>query len=162
MEKREAFLPVETSDPVMYRTEEFSGEGYRDPAEVLAFETRKLGNVDAVDYMIGHYLDPSSKLYERALEIKEAVLSDVPDETDPDEVLDFYGACLREIEKRTGKKVTWCLWLASLDAVVGCYALSGAEHLHPDAYRTEGAVVLDDLGYDGMLLGFEAPQEPIN
>ena len=55
-------------------------------------------------------------------------------------------------------RVRYALWLAPSDTVIEHYARPGGRI---DAYDVSDAIVLSDLGYDGVLFGFEKNPEPI-
>ena len=63
------------------------------------------------------------------------------------------------IEDETGKTIKYALWLATKEAVEELY--DGDEQFIYE-YDVTDAVILSDLGFDGVLYGFENMPEPLN
>ena len=62
------------------------------------------------------------------------------------------------IEEETGVKVNYALWLAEKDAVIKYYE---GDERDIYGYDTSNAVILSDLGEDGILFGYEEEPKPV-
>ena len=142
-----------------YRTETFSGEGFRDAAEVMAFETFELGNTDIPEYLCSHQLKGSSLA--PALESITRELDDngFVDDMSWEEKVDFFRDVLEDLSKVTGANITHALWLAGPDTVLNFYGKDFTPDSCIDAYEP-GPVILTDLGYDGTLYGYDHEPYP--
>ncbi len=143
---------------VLYRNDEAFGDGYRDAAEVIAYEIFELGNFDSLHYMFRNYrlsreLRRKWRGYFREL-LGNGYVDDMSDDELTDEVRELLDAIAQEV----GKPINYVLWLASKSAVEQFY--DGTEN-NIDAYYVSDAVVLSDLGEDGKLFGFEANPIPL-
>lgn len=67
----------------------------------------------------------------------------------------FCERILELLNKKTGKDLKYCLWLADLEAVLKLY-----KGVNVDTYETS-SVVLSDLGYDGSLYAYEESPTPL-
>lgn len=142
-----------------YRTETFGGEGFRDAAEVMAFETFELGNTDIPEYLCSHQLKGSS--IAPALESVTRELDDngFVDDMSWDEKVDFFREVLGDLSKVTGMNISHALWLADPDTVLDFYGKDLTPDSYIDAYEPS-PVILTDLGYDGALYGYDHEPHP--
>ena len=146
---------------IRYRTESAYGSYVRDAVEIMAYETFELNNSDILDYLLNHGLIKDSDLaqqcadYLAELESQEYI-EDAPD----DDGEEFFEEVLEEIQKVTGHKIKYALWLADLDRVKEFYIDDMTIDVTIDAYET-GPVVLSDLGLDGTLYGYTEKPKPV-
>ena len=141
---------------IRYRTETFSGLGERNAAEVMAYETFEMGNVDILETLINTVFKDRLEINERCFyymnTINNCGLNDMPTF---EEGIEFFNEVLTEIKEATGHNIKYALWLADLNdvkdkAFYGKYIESDEDI---DAYEV-GPVVLSDLGCDGSLYGY--------
>ena len=146
---------------IRYRTETFSGMGYRDAAEVMAFETFEMGNTDIMETLIAaRTVQDPSLIHTMKGYVEELDANGFIDDLSEADAIKFFGRVLDEIRSVTGYTIKYALWLADEDTVMGFY---GKDEILPDdvdAYEI-GPVVLSELGYDGTLYGYESCPEPI-
>ena len=155
-----------------YRCEEFFGEGRRDAASVMAYETFVLENTDILDYLIksdliGETMKELLFVYKTLM--KEGMLIHTGFDTDYEEMLyryrnnekdrvEFFEEVLDDIRKATGVNVRFCLWLCdSPQECLDSHNADQAKHLKEfefDMYDTSD-IVLADLGKKGKLCGYE-------
>lgn len=159
-----------------FRTELFAGEGYRNAVEVMAHETFTLGNIDILETLSATILNGypvMSKLCKISKELNEEGF--VEDFSTKDQQA-LFQEVLNAVEDVTKKKIRYALWLTD-KANVYRYALSGedisnmnnfysssevpATFTDYDEYDISQAVVLSDIGVDGILYGFEELPTPI-
>lgn len=133
---------------LLYRSES-SSHPERDAISVMMFEIEELENEDIFDYVLDNY-----KL---SNELKENIKAYM-DSSDGN-LENILKNMLGEIKTQTGKDIKYALWLAEKDTVIDMY--DGAEN-GIDVYETKDGVILSDLGYDGVLFGFEKLPEPID
>lgn len=147
---------------VRYRTEAFSGLQERAAAEVMAFETFELGNVDILETLVSGVLaGRSHEMVERCLQmIDELNRNGFVDDMGQKEKVGFFQEVLSEIERSTGVQVRYALWLADIETVTNreWYGRDMADDLDFDSYEI-GPVVLSELGSDGTLYGY--PDLPV-
>ena len=115
----------------------------------MMFEIEELENEDIFDYVLDNY-----KLSD---ELKESIKAYM-DSSDGN-LENILKNMLSEIKTQTGKDIKYALWLAEKETVIDMY--DGAEN-GIDVYETKDGVILSDLGYDGVLFGFEKLPEPID
>jgi len=147
---------------IRYRTESFSGEGERNAASIMAFETKELGNTDILEYLRIHELEDSplaSKMeaFERELDENGFI-----DDMSQDDMEDFFREVLTEIQQTCGLNIRYALWLADPPVVLSpdCgYGRDLTDDFPIDAYEP-GPVILSDLCYDGTLYGYEEYPTP--
>lgn len=142
-----------------YRTETFSGEGFRDAAEVMAFETFELGNTDIPEYLCSHQLKGSSIAPALESITKELDDNGFVDDMSWEEKVDFFREVLEDLSKVTGVNISHALWLADPDTVLNFYGKDLTTGSYIDAYEP-GPVVLTDLGHDGTLYGYDHDPYP--
>ena len=158
-----------------YRTECFSGEGIRDAAAIMAYETFELGNSDVYCTLKAGILKGHPLLEEFSELMDEADRGLADDMTEEDKV-QFFQRVLDAVEEVTGKKVRYAIWLAD-KANAYRYLMAGeditafeqtfTEEDIPDdcegidAYEEADAVILSQLEEDGALYGFEHYPTPI-
>lgn len=142
-----------------YRTETFSGEGFRDAAEVMAFETFELGNTDIPEYLCSHQLKGSSLAPALESITKELDDNGFVDDMSWDEKVNFFREVLGDLSKVTGVNITHALWLADPNTVLNFYGKDLTPDSYIDAYEP-GPVILTDLGHDGALYGYDHDPYP--
>ena len=148
-----------------YRSETLFGEKYRDAAPVMAHETFELGNTDICSTLRETILRGSKIAND--LETLDEYLSNGGSDAEnakaieamfEDEALqvNFFQKVLDEIEKGTGKKIKYCLWLADDPKDLQSYCIGEQELFDEDidCYE-ETDIVLSDIGSDGKLYGYE-------
>ena len=133
---------------LLYRAES-SSHPERDAISVMMFEIEELENEDIFDYVLDNY-----KLSD---ELKENIKAYM-DSSDGN-LENILKNMLSEIKTQTGKDIKYALWLAEKETVIDMY--DGKEN-GIDVYETKDGVILSDLGYDGVLFGFEKLPEPID
>lgn len=142
---------------VRYRTEAFSGTGERDAAEVMAFETFTLGNVDILQTLAEGPLKGRGEITNRCWNfIDELNNNGFVDDMGTYDQIKFMKEVLGEIEKVTGVHVQYALWLADKEVVTDrkWYGRDMADDEDFESYQV-GPVVLSELGFDGTLYGYE-------
>lgn len=142
-----------------YRTETFGGEGFRDAAEVMAFETFELGNTDIPEYLCSHQLKGGSIAPALESITRELDENGFVDDMSLEEKVDFFREVLEDLSKVTGVNVTHALWLADSNTVLNFYGKDLTPDSYIDAYEP-GPVILTDLGYDGTLYGYDHEPYP--
>lgn len=145
---------------VRYRTESFSGMWERDAAEVMAFETFELGNVDILECLRDTLLRGRPICETIQSFIDELIDNGFVDDMGSDDKVDFFRDVLKEVFDVTGIQVNYALWLAEKDTVLNFYGRHMLDENDYDAYVT-GPVLLSDLGYDGALYGYPEMPEPL-
>lgn len=142
---------------VRYRTEAFSGLGERNAAEVMAFETFSLGNVDILQTLAEGTLKGRGEITNRCWDFIDELNNNgfVDDMSITDQVA-FMNEVLAEVAKVTGVEVQYALWLADRETVTDrkWYGRYMAHDEDFESYQI-GPVVLSDLGFDGTLYGYE-------
>ena len=138
---------------IMYRTE-MSEDSPRDAIEVMLFEITELYNTDILDYVINNYNLPH--LLKNNI---NEVIENIDDIEEDDENVEYMlNEILSCIEEETGVSVRYAMWLAEKDAVIDLYE---GDERDIYGYKTDNAVVLSNLGYDGVLFGYEEKPEPV-
>ena len=157
-----------------YRCDYIFGDGYRNAAEVMSYEVFTLENTDILDTLSDTILkDSPIKNDLRILseeinkghkieEDKESLYDLIENAYDkPSVAVPFFKKVLSEIEKVTGKKVTYCLWLCDTKDNVRKYDFHDEMADDDiDAYE-ESDIVLADIGSGGKLYGYETNPEPV-
>lgn len=142
------FESLNKQPKLLYRAES-SSHPERDAISVMMFEIEELENEDIFDYVLDNY-----KLSD---ELKESIKTYMDSsEGDLESILKNM---LSEIKTQTGKDIKYALWLAEKETVIDMY---DGEENGIDVYETKDGVILSDLGYDGVLFGFEKLPEPID
>ena len=138
-------------DSVMYRSEDSYGSGVRDILDIMTFEIYELKNIDILEYTLEHYLQNSN--------IKETVENMIADIEifNEEEIYKVCKLIINEINKQTDHNLKYALWLAEYDAVSNIYSFDESSI---EAYNTSD-IILSDLGYDGILFGYDEEPEPI-
>lgn len=134
------------SKNVLYRCNT-SLDSERNIYKVLDFEINELGNNDILEYCLDNY-NLSEELKER--------INDFFDNREDDVLTDntLIKDLINEISKLTGKKLKYCIWLASKEAVEELY--DGKEEGNKiEEYDISDGVILSDLDFDGKLFAFE-------
>lgn len=152
-----------------YRSEIFYGSGCRDAAEIMAYETFKLGNTDILETLsttilknteIGDVLEIIQKemYYNFIHELDEDgyyLNLIIEAYTDKEIGINFFKEVLEEVNKITGKDIKYCLWLCDTKEDVYDYDLDGRlTDKDIDIYE-ESDIILSDLGPEGKLYGYE-------
>ena len=147
-----------------YRCEEFFGEGRRDAASVMAYETFVLENTDILDYLIksdliGETMKELLFVYKTLM--KEGMLIHTGFDTDYEEMLYRYRNNEKdrvEFFEEVLDDIRFCLWLCgSPQECLDSHNADQARHLKEfefDMYDTSD-IVLADLGKKGKLYGYE-------
>lgn len=142
---------------IRYRTESFAGSGERNAAEVMAYETFSLGNVDILETMEKEFLC-APELRDRCIDFIDKLQNDgyVEGFSEQDGV-NFFKEVLNEISEVTGHNIKYALWLADRETVTGkesgCYGKDMYDEADFECYEV-GPVVLSELGFDGTLYGY--------
>lgn len=136
---------------IMYRSEDSYGSGVRDILDIMTFEIYELKNIDILEYTLEHYLQNSN--------IKETVENMIADIEifNEEEIYKVCKLIINEINKQTDHNLKYALWLAEYDAVSNIYSFDESSI---EAYNTSD-IILSDLGYDGILFGYDEEPEPI-
>lgn len=136
---------------VMYRSEDSYGSGVRDILDIMVFEIYELKNIDILEYTLDHYLQNSN--------IKETVENMIADIEifNEEEIYKVCKLIVNEINKQTDHNLKYALWLAEYDAVSNIYSFDESSI---EAYNISD-IILSDLGYDGVLFGYDEEPEPI-
>lgn len=144
-----------------YRSERLWGEGYRDAAAVLAHEIFELGNTDILDYFFDHHLNSNPKLRDTCYKYADSLYNNgFVDDLNETDKISFCQKLLDEIEKTTGKKIKYCLWLCDTKEDVFKYAICNELTQDDiDAYE-ESDIILSDIGSEGKLYGYEKFPQP--
>lgn len=136
---------------VMYRSEDSYGSGVRDILDIMVFEIYELKNIDILEYTLDHYLQNSN-----IKETVENIIADIEIFSE-DEIYKVCKLIINEINKQTDHNLKYALWLAEYDVVSNIYSFDESSI---EAYNTSD-VILSDLGYDGILFGYDEEPEPI-
>lgn len=140
-------------DKVLYRNNNAFGDNVRKPLDVITYEVYELGNSDILEYCTEHYA-LSSELRNDIDDIIDNI-----DDIDEEDVITVIKKLLNELNVLYGKPIKEVIWLASLDAVNDLYD-GEEENSDIQSYSVEDAIILSNLGYDGLLFGFfERPKE---
>lgn len=139
---------------IMYRTE-MSMSSERKAIPLMLFEISELHNADILEYVRDNYELPG--ILKRNI---TEYIENIDEIEEGDDVVEYM---LREIlsciEDETGKTIKYALWLATKEAVEELY--DGDEQFIYE-YDVTDALILSDLGFDGVLYGFENMPEPLN
>lgn len=138
-------------DSVMYRSEDSYGSGVRDILDIMTFEIYELKNIDILEYTLDHYLQNSN-----IEETVENMIADI-EIFNEEEIYKVCKLIINEINKQTDHNLKYALWLAEYDAVSNIYSFDESSI---EAYNTSD-IILSDLGYDGVLFGYDEEPEPI-
>lgn len=136
---------------IMYRSEDSYGSGVRDILDIMTFEIYELKNIDILEYTLDHYLQNSN-----IEETVENMIADI-EIFNEEEVYKVCKLIINEINKQTDHNLKYALWLAEYDAVSNIYSFNESSI---EAYNTSD-IILSDLGYDGILFGYDEKPEPI-
>ena len=157
-----------------YRCDCIFGDGYRNASEVMSHEVFTLENTDILDTLSETILKDSPIRKDLEILSKELDIGDKIEE-DHDSLYDliengyndtsvgipFFEKVLSEIEKVTGKKIKYCLWLCDTKEDVYHYDLNdGITDEDIDVYE-ESDIILSDIGSSGRLYGYETNPKPI-
>ena len=153
-----------------FRTEQFSGEGYRNAAEVMAHEVFELQNTDILVALSNGILK-GTQIGTRMLLLIDGIENNTDDE-DMNRFLDdafekeyvgvtYFRVVLNVIKRITGKDIKYVLWLCdSIDDVKNSYEFGDNVYTEFDEYETSD-IVLSDIGREGKLYGYETMPKPI-
>ena len=145
---------------IRYRTESFSGMGYRQAAAVMAFETFCLGNTDILDYLADGPLS-ETPIAEKLRSLSAEITEDGSNHDDPSsDDIGFMESVLTTLADATGITVRYALWLTDRQTLERLYGKDMQDPCDYDAYET-GPVILSDLGYDGALYGYAEIPQPL-
>lgn len=163
---------------IKYRTEKLYGEGYRDAAQVMAYEVLELFNTDII-VTLSKTIASNNPELQRILGIIDFELSTMASDyldtdgkifdivqnydSDSKEAVSLFEKVLQEVNKATGKNIKYVLWLCdSKEDLYKNYNDDGnLTDDDIDEYE-DSDVILSDLGGDGKLYGYEELPIPIN
>ena len=138
---------------IMYRTE-MSIDSPRKAIDVMMFEITSLQNEDILDYVVDNYNLP--RILKKNI---NDIIDDIEDDEEDDEDIKYMlNEIIYCIEEETGVKVNYALWLAEKNAVIEYYEGNERDIY---GYDTSNAVILSDLGEEGILFGYEEEPEPV-
>lgn len=151
-----------------YRSDSLFGDGYRDASQVMAYEVFTLNNSDILvtlsetilkDSDIKKDLEILSEELDKGhkIEMDHTGIYDLIEKanTNTSIGIQFFEKVLLEIEKATGKKIKYCLWLCDTKDNVRRYDIRNElSDEDIDAYE-ESDIILSDIGSDGCLYGYE-------
>lgn len=149
----------------LFRNPNYGGDNITDAVQIMLFEILELGNTDILETMLNNGFIKNETLRQR---IEHAVVY-ISENGGPgyydeyhytaydSDIKKMIQSLPNEIEKTTGKKIRFALWLASRDSVIKNYEGNDDNML---AYPT-GDIVLSDLGDDGILFGYENEPKPV-
>lgn len=141
---------------ILYRTE-MSMKPNRNAVDVMLFEICELTNTDILEYISENYKLP--QLLKR--NINETIESIKNYDFEEDEIKYLLEEIISCIEDIVGFKPKYALWLASEEAVRECYE-GNEQDIYVYDIDMGNCVILSDLDYDGILLGFEKLPIPID
>ena len=151
--KRASLNESKQQNDLMYRNEEYGGSGVSDIEDVICYEVGELRNEDIFDYCIDNYKLSDTLL--RKIEDVRAFIDDDGFNEDDKDLRDTVKQLVAEVSKICGKTIRYGLWLATKEAVLDIY---DGEEDSLSAYKPTD-VVFSDLGYDGVLFGYEEKPE---
>ena len=154
-----------------FRCDAFNGAPYykrMNPVDVIQEEILELGNTDILDTVNSLYCGGEDLVIKGLLDAIEngdfndegVVIS--PEDWNIYEAPDIADYIQDVIKKKTGKSANYWLWLASKEAVEDLYANDSDEDTPILEFDITNAVVISDLGYDGVLYGFAKEPEPLD
>ena len=129
----------------------------RNAVDVMLFEICELTNTDILEYISENYKLP--QLLKR--NINETIESIKNYDFEEDEIKYLLEEIISCIEDIVGFKPKYALWLASEEAVRECYE-GNEQDIYVYDIDMGNCVILSDLDYDGILLGFEKLPIPID
>ena len=143
---------------IMYRNDSYYGDGVRDAVSIIAYEFQELGNTDAIEYILENYPVPSSVSEKWRGYLKEMEDNGYVDDLSDENFEQDVSALLECVSEYAGVRIVEALWLAERDAVIDYY---GGDSDNISGYPTKNAVILSDLGRDGILWGYESIPEAV-
>jgi len=138
-----------------FRTKSYGGSGVRNALEVIFFECNGMGNYDIPSTMLRLYGGRGDSWQNLRWWVEAGENGD-----DPLEYIGLgtlYDSFADILENDLPIRVNYALWLGVNDTVKDVY---GGVDDDIDAYPIDGAIVLSDLGYDGVLFGFTNRPSP--
>lgn len=142
-------------DKVLYRNNNAFGDNIRKPLDVIVHEIYELGNTDILEYCTEHYA-LSTDLRN---DIDEIIY--IIDDVYEGYVITVIKKLLSELNELYGRPIKEVIWLASLEAVNDLYDGTD-DNADIEAYSVEDAIILSNLGYDGLLFGFFEKPKMLN
>ena len=146
-----------------FRTEQLYGEGFRDPAEVMAHEVFELGNTDILDTLsetifkgseIGEKLNHLSKVMSGEL-VDEELENFLNDAREYEVGVSYMDDIVFNIETITGRPLNYVMWLCdSTNDIIDAYE-NNIDHFAEFMEYPNGYIVLSDIGKGGKLYGYE-------
>jgi len=149
-----------------FRTDQLFNGGYRDAAEVMAYEIFELQNADILETLRTTILK-DTQIGTRMKPLIDGIENNTNDE-DINEFLDlafknkeaqliYTRIVLSKIKSLTGKDIKYCLWLCdSVQDIRNSYEIEGQKPFQIfDEYETSD-IVLSDIGPEGKLYGYES------
>ena len=120
---------------VKFRTESYSGTGQRDAAAIMAYETYCLGNTDIPDYLSRGILKgtPAAAALTALICTLETDGEGMDDEP-TDAQIALFREVLAEVERATGYRIRFALWLADKKAMEEIYGKDMEDAYAYDAY----------------------------
>lgn len=149
---------MEKKNEVMYRNEEAFGSGVLKTKDVIVYEICELCNTDIIDYCLDTYGDfLSEDLKTKIVQLLDSMENE--EEFDEDDIEELVEELIDELSEHFERNINYVIWLASKKAVIELYS-DGNEDAEISAYKTSD-IILSDLGYDGMLFGYDKKPRPI-
>lgn len=153
-----------------FRSEQFSGEGYRDAVAVMAHETFTMQNSDIPEYLAQTLLS-DTVWEEKLVRIANALGNDTGPEdilqfldeahNNPEAGIQFFHELLDFLKVHTGNEIKYVLWLCDTTDDIRTYYEYGSHTLTEfDSYRKSN-VIIADLGKEGKLYGYTTLPLPI-
>jgi hypothetical protein len=149
---------LKQGDKYGYRTETYSGSGVRKAKDVIMFEITELGNTDILKTVLHGFTPEKTPYIHNSTLIHDlTVLQKEVDATGctsmSEEALStVIDSLLDDIQTCTGHRVNYVLWLTDEKSCREIYTDFPEQSI--DKYPTS-AVILSDLGSDGILFGYE-------
>lgn len=150
----------------VYRCDAFNAVDYTErfnPVDVVENEVFDYNNIDIFDTVNVLYCDnDDAQLHAFSIatadgDIEDGVLTVGDIEWSVEEVTDYV---LDVVENATGVKVNYLLWLADLDSTISDYYEEGSDYPIMK-FDVSKAVVVSDLGSEGVLYGFTDFPKPV-
>lgn len=142
---------------ILFRSEEPFGDGIRDIVEVIKYETFSLGNTDILDYVSDHYEAFDAELSRKMRDISAEIAVCGGTILSEKEKTELIQKVVNSLNAYWGVSLKYCLWLAEKETVIEFYEASPES---VEAYEASDYVLVD-IGYDGMLFGYEELPKPI-
>ncbi len=119
----------------------------------MEYEIFELENTDIIDTLGSTYFSDDTL---ESIMFRSLVSNQFCSKLTALDATTFCERILELLNKKTGKDLKYCLWLADLEAVRELY-----KGVNVDAYKTSD-VILSDLNYDGSLYAYEESPIPLS